>query len=63
MDMTMIDVTDIPCEIGDVATLLGRDGDDAIALEELAEASGLSPYELLTGLRQRLPRRYIEVAD
>ncbi len=63
MDMTMIDVTNVPCEIGDVVTLLGRDGDDAITLEELGEASGLSPYELLTGLRQRLPRRYIEVAD
>jgi alanine racemase len=63
MDMTMIDVTDVPCEIGDVVTLLGRDGDDAITLDELGEASGLSPYELLTGLRQRLPRRYIEAAD
>ena len=63
MDMTMIDVTDVPCEVGDVATLLGRDGDDVIEVAELAEASGLSPYELLTGLRQRLPRRYVEIGD
>jgi alanine racemase len=63
MDMTMVDVTDVPCEVGDVVTVLGRDGDDAITLEELGAASGLSPYELLTGLRQRLPRRYIEVGD
>jgi alanine racemase len=63
MDMTMIDVTDVPCEIGDVVTLIGRDGDEVIRVEELAEASGLSPYELLTGLRQRLPRRYVEIGD
>jgi alanine racemase len=63
MDMTMIDVTDAPCEIGDVVTLLGRDGDDVIEVAELAAVSGLSPYEILTGLRQRLPRRYVEVND
>ncbi|MFN2566932.1 MAG: alanine racemase [Gemmatimonadaceae bacterium] len=63
MDMTMIDVTEVACEIGDVVTLLGRDGDDVIDMSELGEASGLSPYELLTGLRQRLPRRYLETGD
>jgi alanine racemase len=63
MDMTMIDVTDTPCEVGDVVTLLGRDGDDLIEVAELAEASDLSPYEILTGLRQRLPRRYVEIGD
>jgi alanine racemase len=63
MDMTMIDVTNVPCEVGDMVTLLGRDGDDLIDLAELAAVSGLSPYELLTGLRQRLPRRYVEIGD
>jgi alanine racemase len=60
MDMTMIDVTEIPCEIGDVATLLGADGDDRIDIIDLALSGELSPYEVLTGLRGRLPRRYIE---
>jgi alanine racemase len=63
MDMTMIDVTDAPCEVGDVATLLGRDGTDVIEVAELAAASDLSPYEILTGLRQRLPRRYVGDGD
>ena len=63
MDMTMIDVTGVPCEVGDVATLAGRAGDDVIEMSELGEASELSPYELLTGLRQRLPRRYVETGD
>ena len=58
MDMTMVDVTGIPCEIGDVATLLGADGGDRVRIGELAAAGGLSPYEVLTSLRGRLPRRY-----
>lgn len=60
MDMTMVDVTDLACEIGDVATLIGGDGDDRIDVTDVAEAAGLSPYEILTGLRGRLPRRYLE---
>lgn len=62
MDMTMVDVTELtdrPCEIGDVATLIGRDGDDHIDVSEIAEIGELSPYEVLTGLRGRLPRRYV----
>jgi alanine racemase len=60
MDMTMVDVTDIPCEIGDVATLMGADGGDRIDVREAAAVADLSPYEMLTGLRGRLPRRYLE---
>lgn len=59
MDMTMIDVTDIACEVGDVATLIGGDGDGEITLGDAASTSGISPYELLTGLRARLIRRYL----
>jgi alanine racemase len=59
MDMTMIDVTDVDCEIGDVATLIGTDGDESLDLAAVAAAGNMSPYELLTGLRSRLPRRYI----
>jgi alanine racemase len=62
MDMLMIDVTDVQCEIGDIATLIGSDGDDRIDVSELASVGELSPYEILTGLRGRLPRRYTEEA-
>jgi alanine racemase len=58
MDMTMLDVTDKPCAVGDIITLLGRDGNATITVADLAAASGLSPYEILTGLRGRLPRIY-----
>jgi len=63
MDMTMIDATSVRCEIGDAVTLLGADGDDSIDLVELAAAGEISPYELLTGLRGRLPRRYLNAGD
>jgi alanine racemase len=59
MDMTMVDVTDVACEVGDVATLIGTDGDDTITVEDVAVAGSLSPYEVLTGLRSRLPRRFV----
>jgi alanine racemase len=56
MDMTVLDVTGVPCAEGDVATLFGTDGDDILKVEEVAARAGLSPYELLTGLRQRITR-------
>ncbi|MEO7038685.1 MAG: alanine racemase [Candidatus Elarobacter sp.] len=58
MDMTMLDVTDLPASIGDVATLLGSDGDSQIELADLAGWASASPYEILTGLHSRLPRHY-----
>jgi alanine racemase len=58
MDMTMVDVTGVECAIGDAATLIGRDGEQLLDMESVAERAGLSPYELLTGLRGRLTRVY-----
>ncbi len=58
MDMTMLDVTDTEAALGDLVTLLGRNGDQVITVADLATASDISPYEILTGLRLRLPRRY-----
>jgi alanine racemase len=63
MDMTMVDVTDAGCAVGDVATLLGTDGSKTLSPEHVAGQAGLSPYELLTGLsRPRLPRFYADSA-
>jgi alanine racemase len=60
MDMIMLDVTDVPCEVGDVATLIGRDerGQALLDVETVARTAELSPYELLTGLRGRLEHVY-----
>jgi len=59
MDMTMLDVTETRCEVGDVATFLGRQGDSVLSPGAVAAAGDLSPYELLVGLRLRASRRYI----
>jgi alanine racemase len=58
MDMTMLDVSGVPCAPGDVATFIGRDGDALFTVADVAARGALSPYELLTGLRARMPRMY-----
>ena len=58
MDMTMIDVTDTACDVGDVVTLLGRDGDEVLDVNDVARTADVSPYELLVGLKLRASRRY-----
>jgi alanine racemase len=59
MDLIMVDVTDIPCERGDLATLIGSDGDELITVEQVGAACDLSPYEILTALRSRATRVYL----
>ena len=62
MDMTTVDLSAVPeAAAGDVATLIGGDGDAEIALEEVAERCGTISYEILTGLTPRLPRVYLPV--
>ena len=64
MDQTMLDVTDIPgVRQGDEVVLIGRQGDAGISTEALAECAGTIPYEILTGLNERIPREYIGGAD
>ncbi len=59
MDLTMVDVTGIECQCGDIATLMGQDGEERLTVEQVGAACDLSPYELLTALRARAPRLYI----
>jgi alanine racemase len=59
MDMTMVDITDIPSvQAGDAVTLIGRDGTDAIWADDLARWTDTIPYEILCGIGQRIPRLY-----
>jgi alanine racemase len=61
MDAITLDVTGIPgVQVGDVATLIGGDGEDRITAEEVAEWSGTISYEVLTSIGQRVERRYSE---
>lgn len=59
MDQLMVDVTDIPdAAPGDTVTLIGRDGEEAITMEELGNLSGRFNYELACCLNKRVPRLY-----
>lgn len=60
MDMTMVDLTEIPeAAAGDTATLIGADGAEQIRATELAERAGTLSYELLTGIAPRVRRVYV----
>ncbi|HEX6134488.1 MAG TPA: alanine racemase [Longimicrobiales bacterium] len=62
MDMTVVDLTRVPAaRTGDVATLIGSDGGATISLDEVAVQAETISYEILTGLRPRLPR--VETGD
>ena len=63
MDMTMVDVTDVHCEIGDVATLIGRDGDDVLTIDDVATNAQVLSYELLVGLKLRVPRIHVNATS
>lgn len=65
MDMTMLDVTDVPgVRIGDEAVFLGGQegplGRDVITAEEIASTTGTIPWEVLTSISRRVPRFYRE---
>lgn len=60
MDQFMVDVTDIPgVRPGDEVTLIGRDGEDCISVEEFGDLSGRFSYEFVCGISKRVPRIYI----
>lgn len=63
MDQMMIDVTGLSVEMGDVVTLLGKDGREEITVEDFAAAYETSPYEILCLWAKRLPRVYIKEGE
>lgn len=61
MDLTMIDVTDIPdAAIGDEVLLIGRSPHCSIGADDHARLAGTIVYEILCGLSPRVPRVYVE---
>jgi len=60
MDMTMVDVTGLPdIRVGDEAVLIGRQGEEEISADEVAEAQGTISYEVLCRIGPRVPRVYL----
>jgi alanine racemase len=60
MDQFMVDTGETTVEPGEVATLIGRDGDETITAEELAEMIGTINYEVTSRVPSRVPRIYID---
>ena len=56
MDVAMIDVTDIPCQEGDTVEIFG----DHLPVSILAECLDTIPYEVLTGISNRVKRVYFQ---
>jgi alanine racemase len=66
MDSCAIDVTDIlrrlgenAVKLGDMVTVLGRDGEESVDAKMLARIDGTIPYEILTSIADRLNRQIV----
>jgi len=61
MDLTLLDVTDIPgVDVGDEILLLGRSEHCSISALEIAQLLETVPYEVLCSIGKRVPRLYVE---
>lgn len=60
MDLTTLDVTDVPeTALGDIVTIYGRDGDAEIRVSDVAREIGTVTSDLLCALGRRVPRFYV----
>jgi alanine racemase len=59
MDQFMVEVPDGVVEVGDEVVLLGRQGNEAVTAGEWATRLGMIPYEIVSGIGPRVPRRYL----
>ena len=61
MDQLMVDVTDIPgVTLDDTVTLVGKDGNEIITMEQIATAADSFNYEFVCGISRRVPRIYCQ---
>jgi alanine racemase len=59
MDQFMAAIGEGSAYPGDEVVLIGRQQDESIRVEELADHAGTIPYEILTGIGARVPRVFI----
>ena len=61
MDMIVVDLTGIQnVSVGDIVTLIGREGGDEITAYEVAQKAGGSYYEVLTRLNPLIQKFYLD---
>ncbi len=59
MDQLVADITHLPdTKVGDEVVLFGRQGNEYISIEEIAELCGTINYEIICGISRRVPRHY-----
>ena len=64
MDQFMVDVSEIPdVKVEDTVTLVGRDGENSISIEEIADPAARFNYEMACNISHRVPRIYKELTD
>jgi alanine racemase len=60
MNLTMIDVTDVPTvRLEDEVVLLGKSGEETITAETMAGWAGTINYEIVTRINPALERRVV----
>lgn len=61
MDQLILDVSDVEnVNAGDTVTVIGKQNEDEITVNELAKRNGTINYEILCSVGERVPRLYIE---
>jgi alanine racemase len=61
MDAVMVDVTDVPgppVDAADAFVLIGRQGDEAITVGDVAQLRNTNAWEVVTSMARRIPRVY-----
>jgi alanine racemase len=60
MDLSLVDVTNIPgADVGDEVLLIGSSGSADVSATEIAQICGTIPYEILCAISKRVPRKFI----
>jgi alanine racemase len=61
MDLTGVDVTDVPgVSVGVDVVVMGKQGTRSLDARDLADAANTLPYEVLTNVSRRVPRFYVD---
>lgn len=60
MDQLIIDISEVPeVRVGDTVTLIGREGEQSVTADELADLIGTINYEIVCMISSRIPRLYV----
>ncbi len=60
MDQIVVELPDrVPAAIGDVVGIMGDGADGSPSVDEIADLMSTNTYEVLVGLRRRIPRVFV----